>query len=196
MHGQRLVRDEVEGLHRAACSLAVQVCFTLLFLLARLELSVDDIQYVIMITSMIDKLMEDFPKVFLFYFCVIKHLNRIKIKCLVYLFLSSTFILFICPLVTFLLNPNQVEMHTLEMAPEGPVLLELTNQSSRSVRARWTAPPSPNGNLSYTLYYRSKGDVLSLFPTRKNISSNVNGHCSQYFCKYCLNQSIEEKDTL
>ncbi|XP_070762485.1 usherin [Enoplosus armatus] len=49
-----------------------------------------------------------------------------------------------------------VEMRTLEMAPEGPILLELTNQSSRSVRARWTAPPRPNGNLSYTLYYKSK----------------------------------------
>ncbi|CAJ1048931.1 LOW QUALITY PROTEIN: usherin [Xyrichtys novacula] len=50
-----------------------------------------------------------------------------------------------------------VELRTLETAPEGPVLLELTNQSSRSVRARWTAPPRPNGNLSYTLYYKSKG---------------------------------------
>ncbi|XP_059204973.1 usherin [Centropristis striata] len=49
-----------------------------------------------------------------------------------------------------------VEMRTLEMAPEGPILLELTNQSSRSLRARWTAPPRPNGNLSYTLYYKSK----------------------------------------
>ncbi|XP_074481361.1 usherin [Sebastes fasciatus] len=49
-----------------------------------------------------------------------------------------------------------VEVHTLQMAPEGPILLELTNHSSRSVRARWTAPPRPNGNLSYTLYYKSK----------------------------------------
>ncbi|XP_078016774.1 usherin [Epinephelus lanceolatus] len=49
-----------------------------------------------------------------------------------------------------------VEMRTLEMAPEGPILLELTNQSSRSLRARWTSPPRANGNLSYTLYYRSK----------------------------------------
>ncbi|XP_008295345.1 usherin-like, partial [Stegastes partitus] len=49
-----------------------------------------------------------------------------------------------------------VEMRTLEMAPEGPILLELTNQSSRSLRARWTAPPRPNGNLSYTLYCKSK----------------------------------------
>uniref|UniRef100_A0A3B5M4G7 Usher syndrome 2A (autosomal recessive, mild) n=1 Tax=Xiphophorus couchianus TaxID=32473 RepID=A0A3B5M4G7_9TELE len=40
-----------------------------------------------------------------------------------------------------------VESHTLEMAPEGPMLLELTNQSSRSLRARWTAPPRANGNL-------------------------------------------------
>ncbi|XP_019935888.2 usherin isoform X2 [Paralichthys olivaceus] len=48
-----------------------------------------------------------------------------------------------------------VEVRTLEMAPEGPILLELTNQSSRSIRARWTAPPRPNGNLSYTLYYKS-----------------------------------------
>lgn len=43
------------------------------------------------------------------------------------------------------------------MAPEGPILLELTNHSSRSLRARWTAPPKPNGNLSYTLYYKSRG---------------------------------------
>ncbi|XP_030271338.1 usherin [Sparus aurata] len=49
-----------------------------------------------------------------------------------------------------------VEIRTLQMAPEGPILLELTNQSSRSLRARWTAPPRPNGNLSYTLYYKSK----------------------------------------
>ncbi|XP_039982949.1 usherin [Xiphias gladius] len=48
-----------------------------------------------------------------------------------------------------------VEMYTLEMAPEGPILLEMTNQSSRSLRARWTPPPRPNGNLSYTLYYKS-----------------------------------------
>ncbi|XP_055085949.1 usherin [Periophthalmus magnuspinnatus] len=50
------------------------------------------------------------------------------------------------------------EMHTLEMAPEGPILLELTNHSSRSVRVRWTAPPRPNGNLTYTLYYKNKDD--------------------------------------
>nr|XP_054587843.1 usherin [Nothobranchius furzeri] len=54
-----------------------------------------------------------------------------------------------------------VETRTLEMAPEGPVLLELTNQSSRSLRARWTVPPRANGNLSYMLYYKSKdGDGL------------------------------------
>ncbi|XP_069030560.1 usherin [Embiotoca jacksoni] len=55
-----------------------------------------------------------------------------------------------------------IEVRTLEMAPEGPILLELTNQSSRSLRARWTAPPRANGNLSYTLYYKSKdgGGVL------------------------------------
>lgn len=48
-------------------------------------------------------------------------------------------------------------MRTLETAPEGPVLLELADLSSRSLRARWTAPPRPNGNLSYALYYTSKG---------------------------------------
>ncbi|TNN67187.1 Usherin [Liparis tanakae] len=52
-----------------------------------------------------------------------------------------------------------VEMRTLQAAPEGPILLELTNQSSRSLRARWTAPPRPNGNLSYTLYCMSEGGV-------------------------------------
>ncbi|XP_053172998.1 usherin [Scomber japonicus] len=55
-----------------------------------------------------------------------------------------------------------VEVRTLEMAPEGPIFLELTNHSSRSVRARWTAPPRPNGNLSYTLYYKSKDDEVVL----------------------------------
>ncbi|XP_010791101.1 usherin [Notothenia coriiceps] len=49
-----------------------------------------------------------------------------------------------------------VEIRTLQTAPEGPILLELTNQSSRSLRARWTAPPRPNGNLSYKLFYKSK----------------------------------------
>ncbi|KAM4602923.1 usherin [Polymixia lowei] len=49
-----------------------------------------------------------------------------------------------------------VEMHTLEMAPVGAILLELNNQSSRALRARWTAPHRPNGNLSYTLYYKSR----------------------------------------
>nr|XP_057944950.1 usherin isoform X3 [Doryrhamphus excisus] len=54
-----------------------------------------------------------------------------------------------------------VETHTLEMAPEGPMMLELTNQSSRSLRARWTAPPRPNGNMRYTLYHHSQGgDVV------------------------------------
>ncbi|CAG5853751.1 unnamed protein product [Menidia menidia] len=61
---------------------------------------------------------------------------------------------------------GQVEMRTLEMAPEGPILLELTNQSSRSVRARWTAPPRPNGNLSYRVYYKSKGETHSLSYSR------------------------------
>ncbi|KAF7657915.1 hypothetical protein LDENG_00020320 [Lucifuga dentata] len=49
-----------------------------------------------------------------------------------------------------------VERRTLEMTPEGPILLELTNYSSRSLRALWTAPPRPNGNISYTLYFKSK----------------------------------------
>ncbi|XP_028328840.1 usherin isoform X1 [Gouania willdenowi] len=49
-----------------------------------------------------------------------------------------------------------VEIRTMEMAPEGPILLELNNQSSRLLRARWTAPPRANGELSYTLYYRSQ----------------------------------------
>ncbi|KAM9408306.1 LOW QUALITY PROTEIN: usherin [Pholidichthys leucotaenia] len=49
-----------------------------------------------------------------------------------------------------------VDMRTLEMPPEGPVLLELTNQSSRSLRAHWTAPPRANGNIYYKLYYKSK----------------------------------------
>lgn len=52
-------------------------------------------------------------------------------------------------------------MRTLEMAPDGPILLELTNQSSRSVRARWMAPPRPNGNISYTLYHKSIGNTYS-----------------------------------
>ncbi|XP_061132682.1 usherin [Syngnathus typhle] len=53
-----------------------------------------------------------------------------------------------------------VEVRTLEMAPEGPILLELTNHSSRSLRARWTAPPRPNGYMSYSLHQRSQdGDA-------------------------------------
>ncbi|CAL9701679.1 unnamed protein product [Knipowitschia caucasica] len=51
------------------------------------------------------------------------------------------------------------EVHTLEMAPEGPILLELTNHSSRSVRVRWTAPTRPNGNITYTLFYKNKDHV-------------------------------------
>nr|XP_061796460.1 usherin-like [Nerophis lumbriciformis] len=54
-----------------------------------------------------------------------------------------------------------VEVHTLEMAPAGPVLLELANHSSRSLRARWTAPPRPNGYIRYTLHYKSEdGDAV------------------------------------
>ncbi|XP_047436500.1 usherin [Mugil cephalus] len=68
-----------------------------------------------------------------------------------------------------------VEMRTLEMAPEGPILLELTNQSSRSVRARWTAPPRANGNLSYTLYYKSKdGDAVLDGSTAAGVWLSVN----------------------
>uniref|UniRef100_A0A3B3X6F7 Usher syndrome 2A (autosomal recessive, mild) n=1 Tax=Poecilia mexicana TaxID=48701 RepID=A0A3B3X6F7_9TELE len=69
-----------------------------------------------------------------------------------------------------------VESHTLEMAPEGPVLLELANQSSRSLRARWTAPPRANGNLRYSLYYKSKApDGLSpvTLVSATNTSLNV-----------------------
>ncbi|XP_061735051.1 usherin isoform X2 [Nerophis ophidion] len=55
-----------------------------------------------------------------------------------------------------------VEVRTLEMAPEGPILLELTNQSSRSLKSHWTAPPRPNGNMSYTLYYRRQGGNVVL----------------------------------
>ncbi|XP_077419247.1 usherin isoform X1 [Vanacampus margaritifer] len=55
-----------------------------------------------------------------------------------------------------------VEVRTLEMAPEGPILLELTNHSSRSLRARWTAPPRPNGYMRYSLYYKSKDGDASL----------------------------------
>ncbi|KAF6731117.1 Usherin, partial [Oryzias melastigma] len=55
-----------------------------------------------------------------------------------------------------------VEMRTLESAPEGPLLLELTNQSARSLQARWTAPPRANGHLNYTLYYKSKGIYVTV----------------------------------
>ncbi|XP_068597953.1 usherin [Brachionichthys hirsutus] len=66
------------------------------------------------------------------------------------------------PMVSDFLTNNQVEMRTLEMVPEGPILLELTNHSSRSVRARWAGPPRPNGNLSYKIYYKSKDGNASL----------------------------------
>uniref|UniRef100_A0A672FK37 Usher syndrome 2A (autosomal recessive, mild) n=1 Tax=Salarias fasciatus TaxID=181472 RepID=A0A672FK37_SALFA len=54
--------------------------------------------------------------------------------------------------------PMVSEFRTLELAPEGPILLEMANQSSRSLRARWMAPPRANGNLSYTSIY-----VFSVF---------------------------------
>lgn len=76
-------------------------------------------------------------------------LNQIS-KCL-------SFNMYFCPCIILHLNWNQVEARTLEMAPEGAVLLELSDVSSRSLRARWTAPPRPNGNLVYTLNYKSKG---------------------------------------
>ncbi|XP_068172657.1 usherin isoform X1 [Antennarius striatus] len=64
------------------------------------------------------------------------------------------------PMVSEFPMNNQVEMRTLEMVPEGPILLELANHSSRSVRALWTGPPRPNGNLSYKICYKSKdGDA-------------------------------------
>lgn len=65
--------------------------------------------------------------------------------------------MYFCPCIILHLNWNQVEARTLEMAPDGAVLLELNDVSSRSLRARWTAPQRPNGNLVYTLYYKSKG---------------------------------------
>ncbi|CAL8351742.1 unnamed protein product [Merluccius merluccius] len=49
-----------------------------------------------------------------------------------------------------------VEMRTQETPPVGAVLLDMTNQSSRALRARWTRPARPNGNLSYTLHFQSK----------------------------------------
>lgn len=69
-----------------------------------------------------------------------------------------------------------MEVRTLEMAPEGPILLELTNHSSRSFRARWTAPPRPNGNLSYTLYYKTIG----------------NTHTHREMCHLCLTHVNEQ----
>lgn len=66
------------------------------------------------------------------------------------------------------LSLNQVEVRTLEMAPEGSVLLEVSDVSSRSLRARWTAPPRPNGNLIYTLHYKSKGSTELLTHSQNN----------------------------
>lgn len=84
--------------------------------------------------------------------------------------LYSTYIMFsviipVCFLLCIILhlNSNQVEARTLEMAPEGAVLLELNHVSSRALRARWTAPSRPNGNLIYTLHYKSKGSSGHLF---------------------------------
>lgn len=69
-----------------------------------------------------------------------------------------------CSCIILRLNSNQVEARTHEMAPEGAVLLELNHVSARSLRARWTAPPRPNGNIIYTLHYQSKGSSWHLFP--------------------------------
>lgn len=82
-----------------------------------------------------------------------------------YTYLMFSVIIPVCfPLcINLHLNSNQVEARTLEMAPEGAVLLELNHVSSRSLRAHWTAPSRPNGNLIYTLHYKSKGSSGHLF---------------------------------
>lgn len=82
-----------------------------------------------------------------------------------YTYLMFSVIIPVCLLlcINLHLNSHQVEARTLEMAPEGAVLLELNHVSSRSLRARWTAPSRPNGNLIYTLHYKSKGSSRHLF---------------------------------
>lgn len=79
-----------------------------------------------------------------------KILNQADVKVLFYICLHSVF------------TWAQVEARTLESAPDGVVLLEVNDVSSRSLRARWTAPPRPNGNLVYTLFYKSKGSKQRL----------------------------------
>ena len=53
----------------------------------------------------------------------------------------------------------QVERRTLESAPIGPVFLELSNESPRSVKAKWMGPARPHGNMNYTLFYTLTGNT-------------------------------------
>ncbi|XP_063040160.1 usherin [Engraulis encrasicolus] len=46
-----------------------------------------------------------------------------------------------------------VWVRTLESAPEGDVELEMLSNGPSAVKARWTAPANPNGNLTYTLLF-------------------------------------------
>ncbi|KAJ7988957.1 hypothetical protein DPEC_G00314570 [Dallia pectoralis] len=46
-----------------------------------------------------------------------------------------------------------VETRTLEMAPVGPLVLQTDTEGPRSLRAKWSQPAKPNGNISYTLLF-------------------------------------------
>ncbi|KAK6307053.1 hypothetical protein J4Q44_G00222010 [Coregonus suidteri] len=50
-----------------------------------------------------------------------------------------------------------VERRTLEMAPVGPVVLEVGSEGPTSLRAKWSQPAKPNGNITYTLLYSHTG---------------------------------------
>ncbi len=45
------------------------------------------------------------------------------------------------------------QARTQEKEPEGTVGLEAEVLGPRTVRARWTAPTEPNGNVYYNVYF-------------------------------------------
>uniref|UniRef100_A0A8C7Q6N4 Usher syndrome 2A (autosomal recessive, mild) n=1 Tax=Oncorhynchus mykiss TaxID=8022 RepID=A0A8C7Q6N4_ONCMY len=55
-----------------------------------------------------------------------------------------------------------VERRTLEMAPVGPVVLEVDSEGPTSLRAKWSQPATPSGNITYTLLTKGIGDDVKM----------------------------------
>ncbi|KAL0969312.1 hypothetical protein UPYG_G00225390 [Umbra pygmaea] len=51
-----------------------------------------------------------------------------------------------------------VNARTMEMTPGGPVVLQADAQGAHAVRAKWSQPARPNGNITYTLLYSHTED--------------------------------------